>query len=150
MIKTRRGISIDRPIDEVFEYLAHYENSMEWRSDLREIERVSVRPFGEGAMYRQRVHYADYDGEETVEVVGFEPNLRVSTEGRTGEILEHAEFRLTREDGSTKVEVSRELELSDALEPMEPRIAETVIEQDERDLDHLKDILEHRVAWRRG
>ncbi len=109
-----------------------------------------IRPAGEGAVYRQRVHYEGYDGEETIEIVGFEPNRRVSSEGRTGDILEHSEYHFTPENGSTKVEVSTELELAPEIAPIEPAIADIVVEQGQQDLDHLKDILEHRHAWRKA
>lgn len=149
MIKTRKSITIDRPVAEVFDYMAHFENDMEWRNELLAIERVSLRPEGEGTMYRQRVQYGGYEGEETFEVVGFEPNSRVSYEGRSGDILAHAEYRFIPSNGSTQVEVSAEMELADDLAPIEPVIAEEVREQGERDLDHLKDILEHRPRWSR-
>lgn len=149
MIKTRKTITIDRPIDEVFDYMAHFENDMEWRNELLEIERVSVPPIGEGVVYRQRVQYEGYEGVETFEIVDFEPNRRLAFEGRTGDILAHGEYRFTPEDGHTRVDVSAEMELSEALEPIEPVIADVVQSQGERDLEHLKDILERRPEWHR-
>jgi uncharacterized membrane protein len=147
MIRTRKSITIDRPVDEVFKYMADFENDMEWRNELLEIQRVSESE-GEGATYHQRVQYEGYEGEETFEITELEPNRRLAFQGRTGDILAQGEYRFIAEDGKTKVEVSAEMSLSEELRPIEPVIADVVKTQGELDLDHLKDILEHRRQWR--
>jgi uncharacterized membrane protein len=148
MIRTRKSITIERPVDEVFEYMAHFENDMEWRNELLEIQRTSSVAEGEGATYRQRVQLEGIEGETILEVIGFEPNRLIAFE-EAGDLAARGQYRFDPEDGRTRVEVSEDIELRGALEPAGRSLDETVRQQGELDLEHLKDILEHRKAWRR-
>ncbi len=147
MIRTRKTITIDRPVDEVFEYMAHFENDMEWRNELLEIERISSVRSGEGATYRERVQWEGHEGETMLEVTDFRRNELIAF-NEAGDMSARGEYRFVPEDGRTRVEVTEDLDLAGTLEPAEPAIGDIVRGQGELDLDHLKDILEHREAWR--
>lgn len=147
MIRTRRKIVIDRPLAEVFDYLAHFENDMEWRSELLQIQRLTEQAVGPGARYRERISWKGHEGALTLEVTGFEPNRRITYIGE-GDARMLGEYRLSGEDGHTRVEVSSEIDFTGALEPIESEVRDAVRKQGEADLAHLKDILEHRQAWR--
>ncbi len=148
MIRTRNGITIDRPVAEVFDYMAHFENDMEWRNELLEIQRTSEAGEGEGATYRQRVQYEGFEGDALLEVTGFQPNRRIAYR-EVGDLSAEGEYRFTAEDGHTRVEVTEDIELQGPLAEAAADDGETVRQQGELDLEHLKDILEHRPAWRR-
>jgi uncharacterized membrane protein len=148
VIRTRRSITIDRPAEEVFGYLAHFENGMEWRSELRQIQRLTQQAEGPGARYRERFDWGGIEGADTLEVTGFEPNRRVTfvAEGDIRILGEYRVFPL--EGGHTTVDIVAEMEPEGALKDAEPAIREAYNRQGESDLEHLKDILEHRQAWR--
>ncbi|HEY3318616.1 MAG TPA: SRPBCC family protein [Coriobacteriia bacterium] len=148
MIRTRNGITIDRPVAEVFDYMAHFENDMEWRNELLEIQRTSEAGEGEGATYRQRVQYEGFEGDALLEVTGFQPNCRIAYR-EVGDLSAEGEYRFTAGDGHTCVEVTEDIELQGPLAEAAADDGETVRQQGELDLEHLKDILEHRPAWRR-
>lgn len=52
MPHAENSVVIERPINDVFEYLADGANNLYWRSGVREIERVTAET-GRGAVYRQ-------------------------------------------------------------------------------------------------
>ncbi len=148
MIRMRKSITIDRPVSEVFAYMAQFENDMEWRNELLEIQRTSGEPPGEGATYRQRVQYEGLEGDVVLEVTAYQPN-RLIAYREAGDLHAEGEYRFSPEDGRTRVVVTEEIELEGPLAPAAEKDGETVRRQGELDLDHLKDILEHRSAWRR-
>lgn len=147
MIRTRKTITIDRPVDEVFDYMARFENDMEWRTELLEIQRTSPDVEGEGVTYRQRLHYEGLEASATLEVTGFEPNKRIAFR-ESGDLRVEGEYVFTPQDGRTRVEVVEDIEIDGALLPAEGEIRDAVREQGDADLEHLKDILERRPAWR--
>ena len=53
MPKARHKVTIARPVEEVFGFLAHFENDRKWRTRVLEVAKVSGD--GVGATYRQRV-----------------------------------------------------------------------------------------------
>lgn len=52
LLRAERSVTVDRDVEDVFDYLAHGENNVQWRDGVLEIERTSVVT-GEGATYRQ-------------------------------------------------------------------------------------------------
>lgn len=148
MIRTKKSIIIHRPVTEVFDYMAHFENEMEWRNELMEIQRTSEAGVGEGAKYRQVVAFEGFVGEAILEVTGFERNQRIAFR-ELGDLRADGEYLFSAEDDRTRVEVVEEIELEGPLAGAAAQDGETVRRQSELDLAHLKDILEHRSEYAR-
>jgi uncharacterized protein YndB with AHSA1/START domain len=53
MPNAQRTVTIERPPSEVFAYFADCENNPQWRTHVKEINRLG--PVGPGAKYRQRI-----------------------------------------------------------------------------------------------
>jgi uncharacterized membrane protein len=148
VIRSRRSVGIERPPEEVFAYLARFENGMAWRTELREIQRASQGPEGPGTRYRERLDWSGREVTVVLEITALQPGSRI-TYLMDGDVRGLGEYRVTgREDGTTRVDVVRDVELRGTLAESEDELFEVLRRQSASDLAHLKDILEHRWAWR--
>jgi uncharacterized protein YndB with AHSA1/START domain len=142
MAHAQHTVSIDRPIAEVFAFLADGSHNPEWRDGVLEIERTSPVD-GLGASYRQVVSGpagrridADY------RVTAYEPPSRLDFEVTAGPVRPIGVFELSPE-GSDRTTVRFDLTaeprgLMRAMGPMIGRQVKAEVAQ----LDRLKTVLE--------
>ena len=111
-MKASQSVSVDRPVHEVFDFLALGTNNPLWRPGIRLVTRVyGTGPDdgpGVGTTYLQRV--ADGSGrtvEETYRLTRFERPLRLEFEVTRGSTRELGRFTLARiGPGTTHVELT--------------------------------------------
>ncbi len=53
MAHAEGNITIDRPVDEVFDFIADGLNNPFWRTSVMDIQRVPDKPLGVGAVFKQ-------------------------------------------------------------------------------------------------
>src|SRR5512135_589890 len=77
MAHAEGGVTIDRPVTTVFNFIADGSNNSLWRSSVTGIQRVPDKPQGLGAVFKQVLKgpggriYGDY------EIVEYQPNKRI-------------------------------------------------------------------------
>jgi uncharacterized membrane protein len=105
------SITIARPVDAVFAFVADGENATRWRPGVLDVKHVSGT--GVGAAYRQGVKGpggrridADYV------VTAFEPNRRIAFEATAGPVRPKGEYVFEDLGGSTRLTMSLEAQLS--------------------------------------
>src|ERR671930_463884 len=91
MASAERTITINRPVDEVFTFVADGRNARQWRSGVLDVDLVSGS--GLGARYSQRVRGpggrripADY------EITAFEPNRKIGFRATAGPVRPEGSF----------------------------------------------------------
>ena len=102
---------IDRPVAEVFHFLAHdhVRNHPRWDPDM-ELEQISEGPTGVGTMIRRRNSHSGTPVEGTMEVVEFEPNRVMGTIIHDGPVEMRARMTFDAEsDDQTKITINVEL-----------------------------------------
>lgn len=144
MIRTERTIEIKRPVEDVFNYMAEFENDMEWRSELAQIRRTTGFGRNQGARYEQLLRWDGNEAMTDFEVTDFRPFQHIEFRGTTGNVQAHGIYDFVAHDNTTLVKVAAEVEISGALKLAEPMIKQTLEQQGDDDLHHLKDILESR------
>jgi len=144
MIRTEKTIVIKRPVEDVFNYMAEFENDMEWRSELAEIRRTTEFGRNAGARYEQRLTWGGGEAMTDFEITDFKPYRHIEFRGTSGDVQAHGIYDFEAEDGTTRVKVAAEVQVSGALKLSEPLIEQALSKQGASDLDHLKDILESR------
>lgn len=85
--------TIQRPVDDVFAFLADFENIPTWNSAILETRKTSPGPVGAGTTYRQRRSIPDRS-EEGFEVIVFEPTSRLEIHGEIGPFTATISYRL--------------------------------------------------------
>ncbi len=135
-------VTISRPPQVVFDYLADGTHNREWRNGVLEIRRTSADD-GQGATYRQVMAGPGgrrIDGDYRVTV--FDPPRRLEFLVTAGPARPAGVFELSEAAvGSTRVRFSLDLEPSGAMKLMTPMISREM-RREVAQLDKLKAILE--------
>jgi uncharacterized membrane protein len=78
MIEVRSDVTIRRPADEVFAFVADAENNPRWQQGMRSCRWTSDGPIGIGSTYEQRASFLGRDIESTFVVDAFEPGRSIT------------------------------------------------------------------------
>ena len=135
-------VTVARPQQDVFDYLAEGTHNREWRAGVLEISRTSAAD-GQGATYRQVLAGPGgrrIDGDYQVTV--FDPPRRLEFQVTAGPARPAGVFELSSDaDRSTRVRFSLDLDPAGLMKLMTPMITRTM-RREVAQLDNLKAILE--------
>ena len=134
-------ITINRRPDEVFAFLAHFENVPLWNYAIAETRKVTDGPVGVGSRYRQ-TRTLPTRSEETLAVTEFEPVHRLSIEGALGPFEGEIRYLLEPAGNATVLTNTMTLQASGPLRLVAPLAAPRVKAAVAANLDTLKQILE--------
>ena len=135
-------VTIARPTDEVFAFLADFGNIPAWNYAITRTVQTSPGPAGVGATYRQ-TRAIPRRSEEAFEVTDFAPPSRLAIKGQIGPFDATSSYLLQPTAGGTRLTNSVELEPSSALlRPIGPLAVPRVKAAVARNLRTLKQLLE--------
>jgi uncharacterized protein YndB with AHSA1/START domain len=142
MAHAENTVAIDRPIEEVFAYLADGTNNPHWRAGVLRIERTSTAN-GAGATYRQVLKGPGgrrIDGD--YRVTGYQPPHLLEFAVTAGPARPTGRFALHAErPGTTRVTFSLDLTPRGFMRLMDPMVARTM-RAEVQQLARLKQVLE--------
>jgi Polyketide cyclase / dehydrase and lipid transport len=136
------NVVINRPLDEVFAYLACEDNNVNWRSGMVDVQRTSEGPVGVGTTYRivNQVMGRRMEGE--AEVTEYDLNRKYATRNRSGPRIE-TQRTFESVAGGTRVTIAVNADLTGLFHLAEPVITSMGRRRIENDVADLKDLLEH-------
>jgi uncharacterized membrane protein len=142
MPSAKRSVTINRPIDEVFAYVAKGENGLKWRSGVLDLKHDSGE--GVGTTYRQGVKgpmgrriAADY------EITAYEAPTHMAFRAIAGPVRPTGEYRFEKAgEGKTKVAFSLDAQLGFLKRLLMGRAVQGSMNSEMRALDKLKKVLE--------
>lgn len=147
-IQLESSTEIDRPVEEVFEYVSSVENNAEWEP------RVVESPPAEGEMglgttWRPVVEGLTGPAETTMECIAYDPPTRfgyTTPTGMMGGRLKTVEaiYTFTGDGDRTRVEWSGTIEVSGVLRLLEPLLARSLRSDVDTSLRNLQTQLEAR------
>jgi len=121
MKTTRTTVDTPRRPEEVYDYLADFENQVEWRFDVLRCELISGEPGAAGARYRQRVKQGGREMDSEVELTSPDRPRRLGF--RTvddGPLAASGTWELTLEGEGTRVVCDVALETRGFIRFFEP------------------------------
>jgi uncharacterized membrane protein len=137
-------VIVQRPIGDVFAFLADGENNRRWRPAVVDIARVSGD--GVGTRYRQGVKGpfgrrvdADY------EITALEPDRRIEFRTVTGPVRPEGSFELGEAEGGTRVTFRLSYEPGGIGRLMSPMVAASM-RSEVGNLENLRTVLEGRAS----
>ena len=137
----RYSVTIDRPLPEVFDYVADGERCPEWRPGVMDIRRLAGE--GLGARYAQGVKgpmgrrvAADY------EITAFAPNGHIEFQTTSGPARPHGSYDFEQADGGTRLSFALDAELSGFKGMLMSGAVQRTMDAEVRTLDNLKRVLE--------
>ena len=137
----KHSATINRPLGEVFAFVADGENARQWRPGVLDVARQSGE--GLGAIYRQGVKgpggrrvAADY------EVTAFEPDRRIAFRAIAGPVRPTGEYEFAPAGDGTTVTLALDATLTGWKSLVMGRAVQSTMDAEVRNLDTLKRILE--------
>jgi uncharacterized protein YndB with AHSA1/START domain len=103
-------VTIRRPIEEVFGFLADFENIPKWNYAISETRKVTEGPVGVGTIYQQ-VRSVPSRSEEHFEVTAYHPPHQLAIQGQLGPFPSRLAYALDTAPEGTRVTNTVELEL---------------------------------------
>jgi Polyketide cyclase / dehydrase and lipid transport len=135
-------ITITRPADEVFAFLADFGNIPAWNHAIARTVQTSPGPARVGATYRQ-TRTIPHSSEEAFEITDFAPPSRLAVKGQIGPFHTTSSYLLEPTTDGTRLINTVELEPSPALlRPLGPLAVPAVKAAVARNLGTLKQLLE--------
>ncbi|HEY3213646.1 MAG TPA: SRPBCC family protein [Actinomycetota bacterium] len=135
-------VTIERPAEAVFAFLADFENVPTWNYAIEETTKTSRGPVGVGTRYRQ-IRSIPRRSEEGFEVTVFEPMSRLAIQGQIGPFRTRASYELTPMAGGTRLTNKVNLEpTSGVLRLAAPLAVPRVKAAVAQNLGKLKQVLE--------
>jgi uncharacterized protein YndB with AHSA1/START domain len=106
------SVVIDRPIDEVFAFLADGENDKKFSARVVEISKATDGPPGKGTIYRSTVKDAGFKTKREFELTEFEPPTRIRWTERSKNLVTVTEggYDLAPDGEGTQLTFFNELE----------------------------------------
>lgn len=144
MPRVRRTVVIQRPIAEVFAFLADAENDHQWRTGVTEITRVGEP--GLGARYRQMI--AGPGGmtiPADIEVTAYEPNSRIAFRTLLGPVRPRGEYLFRVLAEGTEVTFSLEADVTGLKKILMGAMVQKTMDAEAAGLDRAKALLESRA-----
>jgi uncharacterized protein YndB with AHSA1/START domain len=146
MIKLEESITIRRPVEEVFAFVADQTNGPSWQSGLLEVRRITDEPIGLGTKHTAVRKFMGRRLEATNEYVVYEPNKEVTFKGAAGSAeFQHSYLTESTPEG-TKLISRMKMESKGLFGLAEPLITRSLKREFALGLSELKDILESRVV----
>lgn len=142
MTKMEMSIVINRPVEEVFEFVTNPENEPLYRSGLLESEITSEGPYGVGTTTREVSQFLGRRIETTAIITEYEPNRKIALKTTSGPIPFNLSQTFEPVGGGTKVTTALEGEVGGFFKLAEPVVVRMGKRQAEAELANLKDLLE--------
>jgi carbon monoxide dehydrogenase subunit G len=134
-------ITINRPSDQVFAYLADLENLPHWNYAIEETRKVSAGPVAVGSRFHQ-VRSVPTRREESLEVVELDPGRRLTVRGTLNTLPAELEYSLEPDGGATRLQNTVDLTVRGPLALVSPLATRQVKASVAANLTVLKTILE--------
>jgi uncharacterized protein YndB with AHSA1/START domain len=140
-MKAEKTIVINRPIEEVFAFLADIDNISRWVS-IENVKQTSSGPIGVGSTFSSTVHLAGQKLDANAEVTAYEPPHTFAFKASSGATQLESKFTLTPVNDTTQIAALAEGDPGPLGKLAGPFLNTLAKKQLESQLESLKKILE--------
>jgi uncharacterized protein YndB with AHSA1/START domain len=142
MATFQNTVTIRRAVEDVFAFLADFENIPTWNYAIVETRKTSPGPVGVGTTYRQIRSIPDRS-EEGFTVTAFEPTSHLEVHGDIGHFIATISYRLTPTGDGTRLTNDVDLQPSSGALRLVARLAAARVKSSvAANLETLKQVLE--------
>jgi len=117
MIRFENDITIHCSHENVFTFLAHFENEPLWKKNVAEKTKVTEGPIGVGTRWREKVNTVP-PAINTFEVTVYEPSRKISYKNATGPFPLVVQYILDPVEGGTTFKIVSELNVPKIAKPL--------------------------------
>ena len=112
MVKVKSSVVINRPVEEVFEFVNDPSNNQQWQSGNIESKQTSEGPMGVGTTTQTVTQFLGKRLELNIEITEYEQNRRVGFKSTSGPIPMTGTTTYEEAEGGTKVTLELEGDVS--------------------------------------
>jgi len=141
MIKHEVTIHLNRPVEQVFAFLADTGKVSTWQSNLIKMEQLTEGPLRAGSRFREVRRLGRRESEMQAEITAFEPNKRLETKTLSKPQV-MVSYSFEAENGGTRLKQKFVMLTSGLMRFLEPLIAGSIKKESESDFETLKHLLE--------
>ncbi len=143
MINVEESIVINRPISEVFAFVANFENHPKWETNFQKVKLLTSTPTGVGTTYQCELKLPGQTATSIFEITEYEVNRKIAFEAEpAGPAKPNGSFLFEAVPGGTKITLLPRPEFRGIFKLMEPMMTGYVRKQNQEHLQKLKSILE--------
>jgi uncharacterized protein YndB with AHSA1/START domain len=133
---------INRPVDDVFAYVADTTNDPAWHTDVIEARQTTAGPLGKGTTYHLRLKPSMGVSEGTAEVVDYEPPRKQVLRGDMGSMSPTITYLFEPAAGATMFTRRVQFQLPGMMRLMQPAVSLMGKRRNRAFLANLKRVLE--------
>lgn len=142
MIQHQVSVHINRPMEQVFAFVADAKNLRTWQSNLVENEQLTEEPARVGTRFREVRRTGPRQSEIQAEITVFEPHKHFATRTLTGPQVT-VSYDFEDENGGTRLTYKFVMITSGFMRLLEPLISGSMKKDSNLDFEKLKHVLEH-------
>ena len=142
MINLNLSTLIYRPVTQIFDFVCTPENDFQWQYGTLVSNRLSKDVGAVGSFFRSVGHLMGQRIISTFEVTEYEPNRKYGFKSLSGPLNSHTSYTFEMAGGSTKVNISAQVNAVNSLQLNEIILEKKMRKQLKENLALLKEILE--------
>lgn len=143
MYKFEKSVFINRPIEEVFNYVTNLANDPQWQGTIESVERTSEGPIGAGNTWRYKGKALGRKVETEIEMTSYDPaNHQASVKAISGPVPFENTYKFESNGNGTQLSLSGQAEIAGFFKLAEGLVAKQLEKQLDTDLNALKLLLE--------
>ncbi len=142
MFKFNKSIMINRPQQEVFDFVTDLSNDSKWQSGIVSVERTSDGPIGAGSTWGYKLKFLGREMEAEIELTSYEPPNLASVKSINGPVPFENTYQFESNGNGTQMTFSGQAEIGGFFKMAEGLVGKQFEKQMEADGVALKKLLE--------
>jgi carbon monoxide dehydrogenase subunit G len=141
MVTFEKSVFINRPQQEVFDFVMDLNNDAKWQSSIEAVEQISAETNGVGSTWRYKVKFLGREIEADTEVTSFDPPNQASVKS-SGMVPFENTYTFETMDNGTQLTFNGQAEVGGFFKLAEGMIKKQFKKQMDADAVTLKKLLE--------
>ena len=146
MINLTSSTHIDRPVQQVFDFVSTPENDFRWQYGTLASARLSAGASQRGTSFRSIGHLLGRRVQGTFEVTEYEPNKKYGFKSLSGPWQTHTSYTFETDNGSTQIDISTQVTRINFFQVNQRLLENNLKKQLQENLSILKDLLEENTS----
>lgn len=142
MIKLISRTLIERPVEQVFDFVSTPENDFQWQYGTLASARISEGASQRGTAFRSIGHLLGHRVQGTFEVTEYEPNKKYGFKSLSGPWQSRTSYTFEMDNGSTQIDIATQVTMINFHQVNQGALEKDMKKQLKENLVKLKDLLE--------
>ncbi len=142
MFKYEKSILINRPQQEVFDFVTNLANDSKWQNSVESVKQVSDGPINVGSTWRYVSKFLGLKNETEIQMTSYNPPHQSSVKAISGPVPFENTHKFESKDGGTLLTFTGQAEIGGVFKMAEGLAGKQIEKQIETDAAALKKLLE--------